>query len=270
MVIFEKVYTYCLIFVLMLLGHITLKICYPNESFKEGDYGKKIKAIHLLRWVIAICFVTVNTISLFIDFQYYWPKLLTIIINLLSAGITAYDIFYKQILKEEYTIVLQETLLREIPFNEVFELDENIADYNLKGNDATMAYKVIKGERGYVLGKKEKERNLILRPKREMTENEIKFFAKQINIFWTKETRLPEFLKFFENKGLYDQINEYIWVKTPKIKILFNQKFQERAAVIIFFGYVGILVAMVMYDEFSPYFAEAYKAIVRWLQGITH
>jgi hypothetical protein len=254
----------------MLLGHMTLKIYYPNESFKEGDYGRKIKAIHLLRWVIAICFVMVNTISLFIDFQYYWPQLLTIIINLLSAGITVYDIFYKQILKEEYTIVLQEALLREIPFNEVFEFDENIADYNLKGNDATMAYKVIKGESGYVLGRKEGERNLMLRPKREMTENEISFFAKQINIYWTKETRLPESLKFFENGELYDQINEYIWIKSPKIKILFNQKFQERAAVIIFFGYVGILVAMVIYDEYSSYFVEAYKTIVEWLQGIIH
>jgi hypothetical protein len=55
-------------FALMLIGYIALKIYYPNESFKEGDYGKKAKAIHIFKWVIAICFIVVNVISLFIDF----------------------------------------------------------------------------------------------------------------------------------------------------------------------------------------------------------
>ena len=95
----RRIVSYCLIFVLMLLGHITFKIYYPNESFKEGDYGKKINAIHLLKWVIAICFVTVNIISLFIDFQYYWPKFLNIY-HLLKLKIlfdSILDIFYPQL-----------------------------------------------------------------------------------------------------------------------------------------------------------------------------
>jgi hypothetical protein len=255
-------------FALMLIGYIALKIYYPNESFKEGDYGKKAKAIHIFKWVIAICFIVVNVISLFIDFQYYWPKFLTVTINLLSAGITVYDIFYKQILKEEYTIALQERLLNEIPFDDIFVHEENVADYNLKGNDVSMTYKVIKGERGYVLGKKVGETNFILRPKSEMTENEIKFFAKQINFFWTENARLPESLKMFENRELYDQIDEYIWIKSPKIRILFNKKFQEKLAIILFYSCLGVLVAVAKYEEYASYFAKAYETIIEWVKGI--
>ena len=43
-----------------------------------------------------------------------------------------------------------------------------------------------------------------------MTEKEINFFAKQINLFWTEEAQLPKSLKFFENREMYNQINEYI------------------------------------------------------------
>ena len=101
-----------------------------------------------------------------------------------------------------------------------------------------------------------------------MTENEIKFFAKQINFFWTENARLPETLKMFENRELYDQIDEYIWIKSPKIRILFNKKFQEKLVIILFYGCLGVLVTVVIYEEYASYFAKAYETIIEWLKGI--
>lgn len=247
MLIFEKVYTYILLGVLLGLGVVAINIFYPNQEFREGDYGKKAKAVRWFKWGISIIFAVVNLISLFADFQYYFPYEVTKMINLFAALIMVYDIFYTQIKKEEYIISLQENLLKKASFEEIFDFAENVADYNIKENDASMLYKVIKGETGYVLGKKKGEVNQLLRPKYTMTKHEIEFFAKQINLFWTTHHSLPKVLKVFANRELYEQCGEYIWIRSPKISFLFSKKFQDKFVVVVF---VALLVFLYLYVIF--------------------
>lgn len=265
MFVFEKIYTYVLLILLGGIVVVAFNIFYPNLTFREGDYGKKVKAIHWFKWGFSILLAVVNLVSLFADFQYSFTKKFTTMINLFAALLMVYDIFYTQKKREEYIISLQDKLLKEISFDEIFDFDENIADYNIKENDSSMIYKVIKAETGYVLSSKKGEVNQLLRPKYALSKHEIEFLGKQINFFWTEHNSLPKVLKVFENRELYEQCSEYIWINSPKISFLFNKKFQNAFVAVVF---VILLMALWLYIILYGFIIEPYGSIAEWFKQL--
>lgn len=165
-----------------------------------------------------------------------------------------YDTLFKQVKTEEYIITLQNELLHDIPLTDLFEYGENIAKYDLTGNDSTMLFKVIQGEKGFLLGKQGKEKNELLIPKERLEESEIKFLCEQINIYWTQESKLPDYIKVFANMDLYNHRKQFVWIPTPKIKFLYTTNFKKRfvkATTITFYISLLLFAIFAALDHFE-------------------
>lgn len=253
--LFEQIYGYIMLFV-MIIFVVGLNMIYDHERgfFGIGDYGNKVKAIGIYKWVLGIVFVIVNLISMFASFQYLLSAAVTLVFNIYSFGFLLYDTLFVQVKTERYILALQDSLLKEVPIVDMFEYGENIAKYDLSGNDNTMLFKVIQGENGFLLGKQGENKNELLIPKEKLEEAEIRFFCEQINIYWTQQHTIPEFIKVFEDKSLYNHRKEFVWVPAPKIKFLYSEAFRKRFfkfLKILFYVLVFVLVIFCILDYFE-------------------
>ena len=57
--------------------------------------------------------------------------------------------------------------------------------------------------------------NIIFIPKCNMSEAEIWFICRQINIYWTYHNKLPPTVVCLKNKLFYDHIEDYVWELFP-------------------------------------------------------
>lgn len=255
-------------FVVMMIFAAGFNMILDNDRglFTTGDYGNKVKALVFYKWGLSIVFILVNLISMFFQFNYILSSAITLVFNLFSFGFLLYDTLFKQVKTEEYIIALQNELLQDIPLTDFFEYGENIAKYDLTGNDSTMLFKVIQGEKGFLLGKQGKEKNELLIPKEQLEESEIKFLCEQINIYWTQENKLPESIKIYTNKGLYKHRKAFVWIPTPKIKFLYDENFKKqcaKTATTIFYVLLFLFAIFAALDYFE---ILTFETISQWIK----
>ena len=265
--IFETIYKTVLLAVLSAMFMMSV-IIYDDDrgAFKIGDYGKKMKAIIIYKWVLSLFFAGVNLISIFVSFQDLVSRTLTIAFNLYSFGILLYDILHKQVKSEEYIINLQNELLKDIDMSEVFEARDSMAKYDYSGNDSTMLFKVIQGENGWSLVKQCQDgRNQMLVPKIELEEEEAKFLCQQINIYWTNHQNLPNTIKVFVNKKLYNHRKEFLWFPSPKPKFIYSDSYRKKyIKAIKISGYVILVICAILFI-LDYYKIIAFDNIFWWL-----
>lgn len=265
MSIFEEIYGWGM-FIIIVVAAVVLKFITDDTEgfFSKGDYGDKVKAIIIYKWVLGLILIIVNLVSLFARFEYSFSVSITLIFNLISFFLLSYDTFFKQVKREEYIVALQDSLLQEIPLVEVFEYSENVAKYDLSGNDSTMLFKIIRGEKGLALSREKKEKNELLIPRQTMEEAELKFLCEQINIYWTKNKKLPENIKLFDDKTLYGHRKEFIWFQSPKLSLLHNEGIRKKIEKIAVIILILLLVAFAILNYFNVLSLEM---IAEWINA---
>ena len=267
MIIVEQIY-FWIMFAVMIVFAVGFNMILDNERgfFTTGDYGDKVKAIVIFKWGLSIVFILVNLISMFFQFEYVLSAAITLAFNLFSFGFLLYDTLFKQVSTEEYIVTLQNELLQDVPLTDIFEYGENIAKYDLTGNDSTMLFKVIQGEKGFLLGKQGKEKNELLIPKERMDESEIKFLCEQINIYWTQESKLPEYIRVFANKDLYNHRKQFVWIPTPKIKFLYSTNFKKRFVKTITIMFYILLFLFAIFAALDHFEILTFETISQWIK----
>lgn len=255
-------------FAVMIVFVVGFNMILDNDRgfFTTGDYGDKVKAIVFFKWGLSIVFILVNLMSMFFHFEHVLSATITLVFNLFSFGFLLYDTLFKQVKTEEYVVTLQNELLQDVPLTDIFEHGENIAKYDLAGNDSTMLFKVIQGEKGFLLGKQRKDKNELLIPKKEIGEAEIKFLCEQINIYWSQENKLPEYIKVFANKDLYNHRKQFVWIPTPKIKFLYSTNFKKRFVKAITITFYILLLLFAIFAVLDHFEVLTFETISQWIK----
>lgn len=237
--------------------------------FTVGDYGKKVKANQIWHFSFFLTFSVLSFVFAFLDVKMNFTKIVAVIFSAISLGIFFYDIFIKGANQEEYIELLQKTALKSTALKEVFILEEDKADYNLSGNDDTMIIKVIKGREGFALALRREDKNLIFNPKWEMTEKEINFLCKQINLFWTQNKIIPETIHIYENKNLYEYDKQFIWYYSPHFKSETMKKIKKilKKTGLALGGLVilTMVILTTMESSENTFFKSIVDAVNKWL-----
>ncbi len=237
--------------------------------YSIGDYGKKAKANHVWKFSFFLIFAIMNFLYAFLELQMNITKIIAVMFNAVSLAFFFHDIFIKNVAQEEYIEALQRQSLRKVKLKEIFKFEEDKADYDLSGNDGTMMIKVIKGRTGRALSIRLKEKNLVLTPMYEISDGEIDFFCKQLNFYWTENKSIPEEIKAFDDKALYEFSGQYIWVKSPKIKSSTMTKIKKMlfigAVILILLFLIGILALMLMENSENQQLNSIANSIYTWL-----
>lgn len=237
--------------------------------YSIGDYGNKVKANHIWYFSVFFAFSVLSFVFTFLEVQRNITKIVAVLFSAVSLVIFFYDIFIKNVKQEEYIAKLQNQALKEVEIKEVFTLEEDKADYNLSGNDDTMMIKVIKGREGLALSLRMKDKNLVFTPKREMSEKEIDFFCKQLNFYWTENRAVPETIKIFKDKSLYEYDKQYIWHYSPRFKSKTMAKIKKILKIVgIMIGVlvVGVWAILVLMENSeNEFFKSIAKVVSEWL-----
>lgn len=243
-----------------------------KSVFTVGDYGKKVKANQIWFFSFFLGFSILSFAFAFLDIKMNITKIVAVAFSALSLGFFFYNAFIKNVKQEEYIALLQTQSLRETPIKEIFLFEEDKADYNLSGNDDSMLIKVIKGKEGFALALRIEDKNLLFNPKWEMTEKEIKFLCKQINIFWTENRDIPKTLMLFEDKNLYEYDKQYVWNHSPKLK---PETLKRMKKILICAGtalggvaLLTLFVLFLMESSENTYFQSIADAVYKWLINI--
>ena len=104
-----------------------------------------------------------------------------------------------------------------------------------------------------------------------MSEKEINFFCQQFNFYWSENKALPQKIKIFENKDLYEYDKQYIWFYSPKFKPEIMGKI-EKGLKIAGFGILGLLIGIILMpsllvDSNYEWIKRVGNVLSNWLYG---
>lgn len=223
------------------------------QVFFTGDYGRKVKAVRLWKFSFYLVFVILSFILSFMELKLNITKIMAVGYNLISLMIFFYDSFIKNIKRDEYILILQQNIEKEIKVSDLFQVEGNKAKYNLDGNDETMLFKLVKAEHGMAICREHKDRSVLLIPNENISLDELQFICKQINIYWTYHQELPETVRCFEDKSVYKNIDEYVWELFPRIDFLFLPQTKAKLGKIVKYFLISVLIiflTLLFLDEF--------------------
>ena len=248
---------YCCTIMVVLLVFLIWYAMIDGDSehrlFFAGDYGRKVRAIRMWQFSFYLVFAILNFILSFMELKLNFTKIVAVIYNLISLMIFFYDAFIRNIKKDQYILILQDYVMKEIPISCLFSVEGNKAQYNLADNDETMLFKVVQAEQGKAICQQCKDGSVLLVPKNDMPSEELKFICKQINIYWTYNIELPQTVRCFEDKRVYKNIDEYVWELFPHIGFLFSPKTKlkiKKMITILGLLLMLTLAGLVLFDEF--------------------
>lgn len=236
------------------------------QVFFVGDYGKKVKALRLWKFFFYLAFVVLSFMLSFIELKYNFTKIMAGVYNLISVIVFFYDTFIKSIKKDKYILILQRHTEKEMKISDLFEIQNNKAQYDLTGNDETMVFKLVEAEQGTAICRKCKDGSLLLVPNENLEPDELQFICKQINIYWTYHSMLPKTVICFEDKAIYKHINEYVWELFPKIDFLFLPQTKKKAINLVKIlgggAFTAVLVLLFLYEFFE---LNLFAPLLNWL-----
>lgn len=227
-----------------------------HRVFFVGDYGRKVRAVRIWKFSFYLAFAILSFVLSFVELKYNFTKIVAAVYNLISLMIFFYDAFIRNIKRDQYILILQELAAKEVPIHSLFEIEGNKAQYNLAGNDETMLFKVVQAEKGKAICQECKDGSVLLIPKNDIPEEELQFICKQINTHWTYNTKLPQTVRCFEDKRVYNNINEYVWELFPHITFLFLPETKAKIKKTFkIFALVAVFAwaTLVFLDEFFQY-----------------
>ena len=243
---------------------------YPGQNvFSLGEYGSILKARRRLKFAFYLTFAILSFLLSLLDIKLNFTKIMAFIYSFVSLIFVFNDVFVKNIKKDRYIIALQKYAEEERPFLELFVVKENNAKYDLSNNENQMMFKVVKAETGDAICQEAGDKNIIFIPKCNMSEAEIWFICRQINIYWTYHNKLPPTVVCLKNKLFYDHIDDYVWELFPKAEFWFSERFNSKLKKVLLFKAMIFLIVVSLIFLLDKYLGcNIGSNIAKWLLSV--